>query len=406
MPAAYFFLRPVLSADGAWAAFDWQSEYSATVRSSDYVSAFRNAGAAQLAGLMPFVATITLDQFREQALTEELDASQVYYVIPSSSLDDPAILDRCKKRRHDGYHFALELDRASIVRQVPVAAFDYVRLDAAYARQELPAADFDFINDAGFGKMATNVRSYDLASWVATKSFDYCDSHYLTTRNRSFGKEPDLTRLKLLKLLNIVKQDGDTREIEAIFREEPKLSYNLLRLVNSVAVSARMKISSFSQAIAILGRRQLQRWLQLLVYANNLADSNTPNPLMQIAAARARQMELLTLSIVPEAEAHEVSSNAFMAGLFSLLDVLINLPMQEIVRELPMHDSVVGALLSPGSEGLLARLLAAIVTAESGDLGSAAEAFRQLGVDPGLLAKTQVAAFYWASRINVEADRD
>ena len=241
---------------------------------------------------------------------------------------------------------------------------------------------------------------------MATKSFDYCDSHYLTTRNRSFGKEPDLTRLKLLKLLNIVKQDGDTREIEAIFREEPKLSYNLLRLVNSVAVSARMKISSFSQAIAILGRRQLQRWLQLLVYANNLADSNTPNPLMQIAAARARQMELLTLSIVPEAEAHEVSSNAFMAGLFSLLDVLINLPMQEIVRELPMHDSVVGALLSPGSEGLLARLLAAIVTAESGDLGSAAEAFRQLGVDPALLAKTQVAAFYWASRINVEADRD
>ena len=406
MPAAYFFLRPVVSADSAWAAFDWQCEKPAEVGASEFVGAFNKAEASQLAGLMPFIATVTLDHLRERALTDGLEASHVYYVVPSTCLEDANALDRCKKLRHDGHHFALELDRAGVIKHAPVAAFDYVRLDAELARQEIPAADMTFIGDAGFGKIAANVHSHDIAAWVATEGFDYCDGSYLTTRNRNLGKEPDLTRLKLLKLLNIVKQDGDTREIEAIFREEPKLSYNLLRLVNSVAVSARMKISSFSQAIAILGRRQLQRWLQLLVYANNLADSNTPNPLMQIAAARARQMELLTMALRPDAESHELSSNAFMAGLFSLLDILINLPMTDIVRELPMHDDVVNALIRPTGDGFLSRLLAAVVTAESGDFANAARAFEQLGVDPALLAKTQVAAFYWASRINVDAEHD
>lgn len=64
-------------------------------------------------------------------------------------------------------------------------------------------------------------------SWLKEKEIEWSANHFLTTPNPHRGKEPDLARLKLLKLLNLVKQDGDTRDIEAIFREEAKLSYNL-----------------------------------------------------------------------------------------------------------------------------------------------------------------------------------
>jgi len=65
--------------------------------------------------------------------------------------------------------------------------------------------------------------------WLSDKGIDWSSSQFLSARDPQLGNEPDLTRLKLLKLLNLVRNDGDTREIEGIFREEPKLSYNLLR---------------------------------------------------------------------------------------------------------------------------------------------------------------------------------
>ena len=66
----------------------------------------------------------------------------------------------------------------------------------------------------------------------------------------------------LLKLMTLVTSDADTDEIEALIKRDPNLSYQLLRLVNSVAFAPGKKIASFGQAIALLGRRQLQRHLQ------------------------------------------------------------------------------------------------------------------------------------------------
>ena len=175
-----------------------------------------------------------------------------------------------------------------------------------------------------------------------------------------------------------------------------------MRLVNSVAVGARTKISNFSQAIAILGRRQLQRWLQLLIYANNLADGNTPNPLMQLAAARGRQMELLSAAIDPIPDVPELSENAFMTGLFSLLSVLINLPMNEILKEIPLQDAVADALSNPADNGVLGQLLTAVSAGEAGNVESAVRILSELGITPAVHAKSQVTAYYWASRINID----
>lgn len=127
---------------------------------------------------------------------------------------------------------------------------------------------------------------------------------------------------------------------------------------------------------------------------------------MQIAAARGRQMELLSASIAPEPDIPDLSDNAFMTGLFSLLDILINLPMSDILKELPMHDEVVEALLSPSNGSVLGTLLVAVKSAESGDLKAAETAYQKLGLDQWTVAKAQVASFYWACRINVENSHD
>lgn len=402
MSAPYFFFRPILAADRSWAALDCRSGGSVKAESTDFVRCFAESAAAPLAHLMPMVVSADPAWLERNAFVANFDPDQVVFVLPAASLDSTHAIERCIQLRAQGYHFCLDINGVDLVRRVPHAAFDYLQFEAAFARQELPPSDLIHARDTGFRKIAAKVGSYEMFDWVSDKEFEWCDGHFLAARNPHYGKVPDLSRLKLLRLLNIVKHDGDTHDIEAIFREEPKLSYNLLRLVNSVAIGARTRISNFSQAITLLGRRQLQRWLQLLIYANNLADGHAPNPLMLLAAARGRQLELLSAAIEPKSSHPDLCDNAFMTGLFSLLEVLINLPMDEILKELPLHDEVVEALKPPVRGGILGQLLAAVIAGEAGEFSNAETILSGFGISPAAHAKSQVEALYWASQINVE----
>ncbi|MBS1230420.1 MAG: putative signal transduction protein containing and modified domain [Proteobacteria bacterium] len=405
MSEAYFFFRPILAVDRSWAAFDWQSARAFSTDSADLARCFKEANAAQLANLLPLVAPLDLTAFEQATFFNNFDAKQIIFILAAASLENSSIVAQCAALRSQGHRFGVHVDASELLQKIPLTAFDYLWIDAAFARQELSASDLEYSEGMGFHKIASSVGSHEMHGWLTDKKFDWSDSHFLTSHNPLGAKEPDLTRLKLLKLLNLVRQDGDTRAIEEIFREEPKLSYNLLRLVNSVAVGARTRISNFSQAIAILGRRQLQRWLQLLIYANNLADGNAPNPLMQIAAARGRQMELLCTALAPRPDNPELCDNAFMIGLFSLLEVLINLPMKDILAELPMPDEVTAALIARSQGGVLGQLLAAIVAGEAGNFSDAEAILGKQGISAATHAKAQLAALHWASRININ-ERD
>ncbi len=400
MPAPYSFLRTILAPDRSWSAVDWQSSTPAS--SAEFLERYSESAAAPLAHLLTLVTPVTPEFLDDAGFIRALGVGRAIFVLPEASLTNATLLARCKALRKEGQRIDVHLQTADLVRELPASAFDFVELNSAFARQDLHPSDLVHRKEAGLRKIATNVGSHEMFAWLSGHGFELCDSHFLAAHSPHSGKEPDLTRLKLLKLLNLVQQDSDTRLLEEIFREEPKLSYNLLRLVNSVAVGARTKISNFSQAIAILGRRQLQRWLQLLIYANNLADGHEPNPLMQLAAARGRQMELLAAAIDPAPAIKNLVDNAFLVGLFSLLDVLVNLPMNEILKDLPMQDEVLEALKSQRSDGVLGELLSAISAAEAGNFIAAETILSRLGVSAETHLMSQVTALYWAARINIQ----
>ena len=101
------------------------------------------------------------------------------------------------------------------------------------------------------------------------------------------------------------------------------MSFHLLKLVNSAAFAVNTAITGYAQAIAVLGRRQLQRWLQLLLYARGGADG-LPNLLLPLAALRAGQLEMLCKRDGGDRDEQDL---AFMTGAFSLLDRLLGMPM-------------------------------------------------------------------------------
>ncbi|HLA33774.1 MAG TPA: HDOD domain-containing protein [Rhodocyclaceae bacterium] len=200
----------------------------------------------------------------------------------------------------------------------------------------------------------------------------------------------------LLKLLGQLTSDADTRQIENTLKKDPQLSVQLLRLVNSVAFAPTARIGSLAQAINLLGRRQLQRWLQLLMFANKKSAGQN-NPLLAQAALRAALMENLSKTTPTEGVSQD---EAFMVGMFSLLDKLFGQPLETILAPLLLTDQVSSAVLH--HSGRLGGLLALTEAAETG-ADSVAAALAALNIDAVDWAKAQIAALQWALKVSEDA---
>lgn len=170
--------------------------------------------------------------------------------------------------------------------------------------------------------ITTDTQNHKDREWAIANGCCMTSGEYLLTVNPS-QRAPDTTRQKMLALLALLAQDASTQELNDILRQETKLSYSLLRLVNSAAIAPRTPITSFSQAIDLLGRRQLERWVQLLIFANPEQNGGT-NPLLYTAALRGRLMELLVPQLKLPHAREDMSDSAFMTGCFSLLSVLLH----------------------------------------------------------------------------------
>ena len=145
------------------------------------------------------------------------------------------------------------------------------------------------------------------------------------------GEQKVASRPMALKLAQLVATDADTHEIEDVFRHEPTLSYHLLRLVNSPGIGNGRRIDSFTQAIMVLGRRQLKRWMNLILFSTGKADPRAAMLLAHVTA-RARCMERLAQLVGHDKEGQE---QAFMVGMFSLLGVMFNMSLDEVLA--PLH---------------------------------------------------------------------
>ena len=202
-----------------------------------------------------------------------------------------------------------------------------------------------------------------------------------------------------MKLLDLILKDADTAELERTFKHDPGLTLNLLHLTNSCASGLPVRIASVRHAITILGRNQLQRWLQLLIYAD--PQGGEVSPLLQLAATRGRFLELLTQSLQPRNR--DLPDRAFMVGILSLLPAVIGLPMSDIVSPLGLPPEVKQALLEYKSD--LGRLLFLAETLEQTDLSDCTPILAQFpGLRAQMLTECLAQAMSWANQLAQEND--
>ncbi|MBQ5949912.1 HDOD domain-containing protein [Massilia sp. ST3] len=336
-----------------------------------------------LAAIAPLDGLLMLDS--PAALTPPvlalLPANRIGFVVSAAALAEEGAPRRLAELHEFGYRVWLDGQAPEGIK-APTA----LRSVARDCSQDVPPPGR---LAALFGPhLARGVNSALRFSECENAGFDWFSGDYpLDPASFPSASDDGSSRRRLLTLLGLLARDADSRELELQLKQDPTLSYHLLKLVNSAAFAVSTQITSFNQAINLLGRRQLQRWLQLLLYARQQPDG-PPNLLLPLAARRGAQLEALCKDAGGDRDEQDL---AFMTGVFSLLDRLLRMPMREIAADLCLPEHVGGALLErAGRLGAWLRLTE-IAPTES-DLEEAE-------VDPGTWWSSQLHAYHWAIQV-------
>ena len=292
-------------------------------------------------------------------LIEALPQHLVALEILESVKPTPEVLARCQQLHDLGFMLAVDdVIEVNELSRPLLALADIIKVDIQNMEADRLRAVVEQLKPFGKKLLAEKVETAEQLSLCQSLGFDLFQGYFFAKPTLIVGKKLNPSQLVLIRLLGLVFEDADTSAIEAAFKTEPGLTVNMLRLTNSVACGLSINVTSLRHAITILGRRQLQRWLQLLIFTTPKGGTQGVNPLLQLAATRGRVMELIAERVVPRNR--EFADHSFMVGIMSLMPALLGMQMADILDQLPVAQRVKQALLDyAGQHGLMLRLVEA-----------------------------------------------
>ncbi|HWR75787.1 MAG TPA: EAL domain-containing protein [Thiobacillus sp.] len=332
-------------------------------------------------------------------MVELLPRSQVVLELLETIIVTEAVIERCRALKQQGFMLALDDFVFADSHRPLLALVDIVKVDLLLHNSEELQSVVRQLKQWPVKLLAEKVDSAEQAAYCHSLGFDLFQGYYFARPSVLTSKRADPSQLALIRLLGLVMKDADTQQIEQVFKQHPSLTYNLMRLVNSVASGVKRSIASVSQAIMVLGRKPLQRWLQLLLFTLQ-AGAPYPSPLLVLAATRGKMMELLAEKQQPGVEYRgaDYCDEAFMAGILSLIDSLIDKPLADLVSELNLGDRLAAALLR--REGELGRLLQLVESVEHSDLSHTLSLLAQSGgLSLSDLTAAEINAMSWANQV-------
>jgi EAL and modified HD-GYP domain-containing signal transduction protein len=373
------------------AQFESQAQASASV----IASALSDFGLQDVLGEKFGFLNITAGVLHSEMLELLPIEQSVLEILENIELDDNVRL-RCNELKTLGFKIALD-DHVYESRHAPFYRIvDIIKVDImATDPEELPRIAADL------GKYPVQL----LAERVETvEEFERCREYGFELFQGYFFERPvtlrqnriDPSGIAMMKLLQQLNEDWDIDEIEETFRENPSLTFNLLKLVNSVMVGLREKIKNIRHAIMILGINHLRRWVQLALFAGK-DDRGLNSPLLEMAAVRGRLMEILMMQRTGGGRTNDLVETAFLTGILSLLDALYETPMEHVVESLNLSDEMADALLR--REGQLGTLLLLSEKLEKTDFAAVEELLQSLSISLDQLLAAQLDAFNWRNTI-------
>jgi EAL and modified HD-GYP domain-containing signal transduction protein len=305
---------------------------------------------------------------------------------------DPTLVERVEALRRQGFRLSLSgVEDPALRALLPHA--DYVKLDLRKLGLDRALALFARLAGQPVQPVAEKVETKAEFEACKQAGFKLFQGYYFAHPETLSAKVVHPAYAVVLDILNQVRRKAEIKDIEASFKRDVALSFKLLRYINSVGFSLSSEIQSIRHAITILGYDQLYRWLTLLMVT--AGGQTTPPALMKTAITRGRLTELLGQDYFEKKE----RDNLFIVGVFSLLDAILEMPMEQALEKLNLPDQVSEALLTRG--GIYGPFLRLAEACEDADTGKIREIAEALVMDPDKVNACHLEALAWAESLGV-----
>lgn len=192
------------------------------------------------------------------------------------------------------------------------------------------------LKKTGIKLLAEKIETKEAYLEYIKMGFDFFQGYYLDKPEvLEINRYKESTQMVILQLIKIIKQDGQTAAIEAYIKQQPELSYKLLKFLNNQTIVS-VKVESVTQIITLLGRDKLLRWLMVYIYSE-ISNNPASQLILKIATKRAERME---------SDASPLDKDrAYLAGMFSLLDAIFETDIKDLMKYINLDKDITSLVI-------------------------------------------------------------
>jgi EAL and modified HD-GYP domain-containing signal transduction protein len=296
------------------------------------------------------------------------------------------VIAACKRLKAAGYLIALD-DFAPNDPRVPLCKFaDIIKIDVRATRPEERAAMIRRFGSSKCKMLAEKIETPEEFHQARDMGFVYFQGYFFCRPELVTGREVPASQLHYVRLLEMVSRpELNTLELEKMLKQEASICYRLLRYLNSPLFGMALEVTSIRHAMAILGEREMRRWIRLVVTVG--AAEQACSELILMGLTRARFCELLSDRV-------QNSGDLFLMGLLSVMDAILEVSMEVLLQQVPVEHDTKAALL--GQKSKLRPLYQLMMAYESGRWADSAVFAKQLKLSDEEVSTRWWEALQWA----------
>lgn len=329
------------------------------------------------------------------AFTGLLPPDKVIIDILDSVEANPDLLRRLEELKGAGFRFALDNYHGQPHADALLPFASYIKLDVLHRGESEIAEAIRKVRAYPVILVAEKVETIEQYQRCVKAGFDYFQGYYFAHPETLAAKVINPAQATVLQLMDKVRSDASLQEIELLFKKDVALTFKLLRYINSAGFGLSCEVQSIRHAVAILGMKPLYRWLTLLLAT--ASGGPTSSVLTRTAIIRGRLCELLGKYNLTKSD----QENLFITGVFSLLEAMMETPMDTILERLVLPESIYDALLTRG--GMYGPILALAEACESNDRQRLEDLTFALMLTPEQVTEAHLQAIAWAEQLGLDS---
>ncbi|MFC4411516.1 EAL and HDOD domain-containing protein [Chungangia koreensis] len=241
--------------------------------------------------------------------------------------------------------------------------------------------------------LAEKIESREEFETAKAAGYSLFQGYFLQKPEIVQGTDIPPAMIPYIRLVNLLNQpDPDIEKITSFIEHDLSLSFKLLKLVNSPANGLRKEVKSIKQALVMLGLKELKKWLYVIALRDSIENKARTNSLIEISMVRAKLCELIAKST-----GRKNAEEYFLVGMFSMIGVILNRPMESILSALPLSKSVSDTIL--GKETEMTQYFRLATAVEQMEVGLIDELTNQLRISNGRLQQAYNDAQLWALQL-------